>query len=143
MKLTKKAEYAIKAMVALGRNPHGRLTIYSIAAAQKIPKKFLEQILLALKAAGLVTSQAGPHGGYQLARPAANISLGDILQAVNEPLARGYIRPGRRSGVASPLENVLAEIRQCLSQRIHAVSLAELTAQETTPEQVEELMWYI
>lgn len=143
MKLTKKAEYAIKAMIALGRNPDGRLTIYKIAESQRIPKKFLEQILLALKAAGLVTSQAGPHGGYQLAKPAATISLGDILQAVNEPLARGYVRTTKRAFVDSPLESVLAEIRQCLSQRIHAVSLAELAAQETTPEQVEELMWYI
>jgi Rrf2 family protein len=143
MRLTKKADYAVKAMIALGRDPDAKLTIKSIAQTQKIPKKFLEQILLALKGAGLVTSQAGPHGGYRLAKSPREISLGDILQAVNEPLARAVGRPARRQSAPSPLERVLTEIRQCLAERIQSVSLADLAASETTPEQVEELMWYI
>ncbi|MGC8741638.1 MAG: RrF2 family transcriptional regulator [Candidatus Sumerlaeaceae bacterium] len=144
MKLTKKAEYAIRAMIALGRDPASQRTIASIAQEQKIPKKFLEQILLALKGAGLVVSRAGPHGGYRLAKGAEAISLGSILQAIDEPLARGIVRGGsRRVSGESPLDHVLAEIRQCLAQRINQVTLAELAAEGTTPEQVEELMWYI
>lgn len=144
MKLTKKAEYAIRAMIALGRSSDGLRTIQSIAKEQKIPKKFLEQILLALKAAGLVTSRAGPHGGYRLAHAPSAISLGAILEAVDEPLSRGIRRPVRDAAAASsPLEAVLSDIRQCLRQRIQQVSLSELAADETTPDEVEELMWYI
>ena len=63
MKLTKKGEYALRAMIALEHGHGQALTITQIADAQQIPKKFLEQILLALKAHGLVTSKAGPKGG--------------------------------------------------------------------------------
>ncbi len=144
MKLTKKAEYAIKAMIALARHDRDRLTIHQIAQEQRIPKKFLEQILLALKAAGLVESKAGPCGGYKLARPASVVSLREILRAVDDPLARES-RMLRRQGTETPtpLEHVLREIRQFLGERVQGVSLAELAAKETRPEQVEELMWYI
>lgn len=144
MKLTKKAEYAIKAMIALARRDQERLTIQHIAQQQRIPKKFLEQILLALKAAGLVESKAGPCGGYKLTRPSTAVSLREILRAVDDPLSREgrfATRPGGDAG--TPLEQVLREIRQFLSERVQEVSLAELAAKETKPEQVEELMWYI
>ncbi len=143
MKLTKKAEYAIRAMIALGRTPDGLRTIAAIAKEEKIPKKFLEQILLALKAADLVTSRAGPNGGYRLAKLPTEISLGQILQAINEPLARGVERSSRRGTKDSPLDRVLADIRQCLAQRINQITLDELAAEGTTHEQVQELMWYI
>jgi Rrf2 family protein len=143
MKLTRKGEYAIRAMIALGRSGEDLRTIQSIAAEQKIPKKFLEQILLALKAAGLVTSKAGPRGGYKLVRMPAAISLGAILDAVDEPLARGTMHGSRRGEPTSPVEKVLGEIRQCVAEHIQHVSLAELVAEETTHEQVTELMWYI
>jgi Rrf2 family protein len=143
MKLTKKAEYAIKAMGILARNEGKLCTIKAIADEHKMPKKFLEQILLALKTADLVVSKAGPHGGYRLARPAEQITLGDILTAVGDPLGRPARRSSKTKSEELPLEKILREIRQCLSSKVREVSLRDLASSEVSKHQVEELMWYI
>jgi Rrf2 family protein len=86
--LTRKGKYGLKAMLTLAREyGRGPILISDLAEHDAIPKKFLENILLTLKHRGLVQSRKGPHGGYQIGRPPANISVGDVIRAVDGPLA--------------------------------------------------------
>lgn len=87
MRVSAKAEYACIAMLELAANhaePHP-MRIKAIADAHEIPPRFLVQILLQLKAAGLVVSVRGAAGGYQLARPPQSISLAEVLNAIDRP----------------------------------------------------------
>lgn len=86
--ISQKAKYALRALVALARAPSlEAMVIGDIAEQQKIPKKFLEQILLDLKRAGLVVSKRGKTGGYALLRPADTISFGQVLRLIDGPIA--------------------------------------------------------
>ena len=87
MKISAKAEYACLAVLALARqNPDDPpVRIREISEAHGIPERYLVQILLQLKGAGLVTSTRGASGGYRLARPASAISLGQVLNAIEGP----------------------------------------------------------
>ena len=86
--LTQKAKYGLKAMASLTAVEDGILINSSqIALQHKLPKKFLDSILLELRHAGFVTSRQGPAGGYALARAAAEISVGDIIRTLDGPLA--------------------------------------------------------
>lgn len=86
--LSKRTQYSLRALYALARN-HGRgpTLIATLAHEEAIPKKFLEQILLALKNAGLVDSKKGKGGGYTLARPPAQITLASVIRMIEGPLA--------------------------------------------------------
>ena len=86
--LTRKGKYGLKAMIALAKeHGGGPVLIGDLAEQEAIPKKFLENILLALKHRGLVHSRKGPGGGYQLGRAPDEISVGDIVRALDGPLA--------------------------------------------------------
>jgi Rrf2 family protein len=86
--ISQKARYAFKALILLASQPAGtRLRIDSIARGGGIPRKFLEQILLALKAERLIDSRRGRAGGYVLVRPADEIMVGDVLRAIDGPMA--------------------------------------------------------
>ncbi|HEY8063558.1 MAG TPA: Rrf2 family transcriptional regulator [Methylosinus sp.] len=86
--LTKKGKYGLKAMAHLARFAPGRpVTVAEIATGQNIPKKFLDAILGELRNSGYVVSKMGKGGGYALARPAAGIIVGDIIRALDGPLA--------------------------------------------------------
>jgi Rrf2 family protein len=88
--LTRKGKYGLKAMIALAKDQAhggGPMLIGDLAEKEAIPKKFLENILLALKHRGLVHSRKGPGGGYQLGRESEQISVGDIVRALDGPLA--------------------------------------------------------
>lgn len=98
MRLSKRGEYGLRAMIDIAaasleqasavNNPTGVLVpLRDIAGRQQIPPKFLEQILLALKNAGLLQSKMGLGGGYHLARPAGAITLGQIIRILDGPLA--------------------------------------------------------
>ena len=88
MKLSKKGEYALRAMVQLARNyPKGVVRIGAISDKEKIPKKFLERILVDLKKAGLVRSTRGLDGGYELCRPPVKITLAEVIREIDGPLA--------------------------------------------------------
>lgn len=85
---TKKGKYGLKALLHLAALPPGRTALSSeIAAAHALPQKFLEAILLELKNAGFVQSRKGKHGGYALARPAMEIRIGNVVRALEGPLA--------------------------------------------------------
>ena len=87
MKISAKAEYACLAVLALARQraEGPPMRIREIAEAHAIPERYLVQILLQLKGAGLVASTRGASGGYRLARPAGAISLGEVLTAIDGP----------------------------------------------------------
>jgi Rrf2 family protein len=88
LKLTSRSEYALLALVYLGRHKtDGLVPVSAIAQAQQIPPKFLEQILLALKRAKFVRSSKGQRGGYQLAKPAGKITLAQIVRLFDGALA--------------------------------------------------------
>ena len=85
MRISRKAEYALRALVALAR--HGRaLQIGELSRVENIPVKFLEQILLALRNDGFLASKRGVGGGYTLKQSAENISVGEVLRAIDGPV---------------------------------------------------------
>ncbi len=87
MKLSTKTRYALRAMVELAlREGQGPVQLRQIAEAQAISPKYLEQLAIPLRNAGLVRSERGPAGGYELARPAHAITALDIVQAMEGPL---------------------------------------------------------
>ena len=87
MRVSAKADYAIRAAVELAAAGDGPIKGERIAQAQEIPLNFLENILVDLRNAGLVASRRGAEGGYWLARPAGEITLADVIRAVDGPLA--------------------------------------------------------
>ena len=90
MKLSKRGEYALRALIDFGvAQAIGRplLQVSELAAKEGLPIKFLEQILMQLKAAGYLESRRGKHGGYLLARPPENICIGQVARLIDGPLA--------------------------------------------------------
>ena len=86
--LSKKAKYAIRAMIHLAaRQGKGPVMIKAIASEERIPKKFLEAILVDLKNGGMLKSRAGKGGGYEMAKAAADVNLGEIIRQIEGPLA--------------------------------------------------------
>ncbi len=86
--ISKRTQYGLKALVALGRQ-HGKgpVLISTLATEETIPLKFLEGILLDLKGHGLLESKRGKHGGYLLRRPPSSITIGSIIRSMEGPLA--------------------------------------------------------
>ncbi|MGE0666314.1 MAG: Rrf2 family transcriptional regulator [Sphingomonadales bacterium] len=86
--LSQKAKYALKALLVLAERPVGvPVQVVELAEAGNIPRKFLELIMLELKKHGILYSQRGKHGGYMLARSSSEITFGDIVRAMDGPLA--------------------------------------------------------
>ena len=87
MRITAKVDYAVRAMAEMAAVTDGPVTGDALADRQEIPPKFLENILADLRRAGLVRSQRGAEGGYWLARPATDVTVADVIRAVEGPLA--------------------------------------------------------
>jgi len=83
MRLSARADYALRAAIELAAAHDGHVTAEQLAQAQNIPGKFLETILTHLRRSNIVRSQRGPDGGFWLARPASEISLADIIRAID------------------------------------------------------------
>jgi Rrf2 family protein len=87
MKLTTRGHYSVKALLDLSLQPaHALVSISTLAKRQNLPAPYLEKLFIELRRAGLLESVRGAHGGYRLAKPPAQISLGQILEAVGETL---------------------------------------------------------
>jgi Rrf2 family protein len=129
VEISARGEYAIRALAELTAAGGGPLTVSELAAAQDIPARFLQNILLLLRQRSLVHSQRGSEGGYRLARPASRVTLADILRAVDGPLAavRGE-RPEsvRYDGSAAPLADVWFALRTSMRNVIEHVTLEDL-----------------
>jgi Rrf2 family protein len=132
VKVSAKADYAVRAAaeLAAAQPTNAPVRAEAIATAQAIPQRFLENILSDLRHAGLVTSQRGAEGGHRLAKPAAEISVADVIRAVDGPLAavRGE-RPEsvNYTGPAEPLQRVWIAVRTNLRDVVENVSLADLS----------------
>src|SRR5579884_3798822 len=125
MKISAKAEYACLAVLALARHrpEDAPVRIREIATDYQIPERYLVQILLQLKGAGMVVSTRGASGGYRLARPAAAISLGEVLTAIDGP--EEAPRPGR-GPAARVLEAVWEHVRAAERDVLDKTSIAQL-----------------
>lgn len=133
MKLTSRSEYALLALVYLSRNEsEGYVSVETIALAQRIPPKFLEQILLALKRARYVRSWKGQRGGYRLAKPANKITLAEIIRLLD-----GALAPTESVSVyfyeATPIEKeknlvrVFEELRDYIAEKLEQTTLADVS----------------
>src|SRR5271169_4566603 len=95
MNISVKAEYALQAILDLASQPPGEpVRIADIARRQRIPQKFLELILVALKQAGYLESRRGAEGGYLLARPADSLTIGEVLRYMEGPQPRAVAARG-------------------------------------------------
>jgi len=131
VRVTAKVDYAVRAAVELAAAGDGPVKGERIAEAQGIPLKFLENILLELKHAGLVQSQRGAEGGYWLARPPAGITLAEVIRAVEGPIAnvRGE-RPEQveYAGASEQLRDVWIAVRASLRSVLEHVTVADVAA---------------
>jgi Rrf2 family protein len=143
VRISAKADYAVRAGIALAApDQEGPLKGDRIAAAQGIPIRFLENILAELRHAGLVQSQRGADGGYWLSRPAAEITVAEVIRAVDGPLAtvRGE-RPEDLEylGRAQTLRDVWVGLRASIRDVLETVTLADIVAGDL-PEPVGEIV---
>jgi Rrf2 family protein len=144
MRVSAKADYAVRAAIELaanGNDSDSPLKGERIADAQGIPLKFLENILVDLRVAGLVNSRRGPDGGYWLAQPAADVSIADVFRAAEGPLAsvRGE-KPEDLdyAGNAETLRDVWIALRASLRDVLEHVTLADV-ANGKLPKDVKSL----
>ena len=135
MRVSAKVDYALRAMLELAA-AGGLVKAEQLATAQAIPRKFLESILLQLRHAELVASQRGVEGGHSLARPASEISVADVIRAVEGPIAtvRGT-RPEEVEyvGSATALQPLWLELRAAMRDVLEGTTLADLLARSATP----------
>ena len=137
MRVSAKADYAVRAMVELAAAGEGPVKGERLAQAQEIPLNFLENIMTDLRNAGLARSRRGADGGYWLGRPPEEITLADVIRAVDGPLAavRG-VRPEALSfgGAAKPLGEVWIAVRASLRRVLEATTLADVVRDELPAE---------
>jgi Rrf2 family protein len=143
VRISAKADYAVRAALELAAaaDPERPTKGDAIARAQGIPQKFLENILIDLRHAGLVRSQRGVEGGYWLARPAEEISVADVIRAVEGPLASVRGEAPEAIGYpesAAQLQRVWIAVRSSLRGVVENVTLADLAAGRL-PARVEKL----
>ncbi len=132
MHVTAKADYAVRAVVELaGSSQESPRKVDQVAQAQSIPVSFLENILTQLRSSGIVRSQRGPEGGYWLAQPAEEVTLANIIRAVEGPLVgvRGQ-RPEEIEyiGSAEALQSVWIALRANLRKVLENVTVADVAA---------------
>jgi Rrf2 family transcriptional regulator, cysteine metabolism repressor len=132
MKLTTRSEYALLALVYLARHENnGYISIDTIAKAQSIPPKFLEQLMLALKRAHFLRSTKGQHGGYQLAKKPNQIALAEIIRLFDGALAPTE-SVSENFYESTPIEKekrltkVFKDIRDYVSQKLEKTTVADV-----------------
>jgi Rrf2 family protein len=141
VKVTAKAEYAVRAMLELTASEDGLVKGERIARSQRIPLKFLENILVDLRHADLVHAQRGAEGGYRLARGASEVTLGEVIRAVEGPLASVRGEPPESvsyDGAAEHLQTVWIAVRASLRSVLDDLTLAEVV-EGRLPQNVQRL----
>jgi Rrf2 family transcriptional regulator, cysteine metabolism repressor len=139
VKLSVKSDYAARAVLGLARHypEHAALRMEDVAERQGVPPKYLPQILLELKARGIVRSVRGKEGGYLLARPPAEITLGDVLRAVDGPMLDASAL-SRSDGVPE-LRRAWQKLQQALEAAAEAITFQQLLEENAEKEK----MYYI
>jgi Rrf2 family protein len=135
--ISAKVDYALRVLLALAGSPDGApVRGVALAEAQGLPVKFVENTLVDLRRAGIVTSQRGTAGGYQLALAPEEISLADVFRVLEGPLAA--VR-GKRpedvvyGGAAEHLQDVWVAVRAALRSVLEAVTLAHVLDGDLPP----------
>jgi Rrf2 family protein len=132
VRISAKVDYAVRAAVELAAAPDEKpVKAERIATAQGIPLNFLENILGELRHAGVVRSHRGAEGGFRLAKPAAELTIADIIRAVEGPLASVRGGPPEEAaypGAAESLPRVWIAVRQSLRKVAEHVSVADIAA---------------
>ena len=132
MRISAKADYAVRAVVELAAGQDGTpVKAELVARAQGIPLNFLENILGELRHAGIVRSQRGAEGGFRLAKPADQVTIADVIRAVEGPLATVRGGPPEESaypGAASELPRVWIAVRKSLRNVVERVTVADVAS---------------
>jgi Rrf2 family protein len=134
MKLSLRGEYALRALIVLGLNSDKEVVrIQTISEQQNIPKRFLEQILNDLRAAGILESKRGLAGGYRLKKPAEEITLAEVIRFIEGPLApvscvseKFYERCSCPNEEKCGIRSIMKEVRDAIVRILETVTLAQL-----------------
>ncbi|HUP69099.1 MAG TPA: Rrf2 family transcriptional regulator [Acidimicrobiales bacterium] len=135
MKVSTRGDYASRALLSLALHSEGLPTsVRDVAERTGLPQPYLEQILLALKGAGLVRSKRGVGGGYVLARDPSEVTLGQIVSAVDGPIVAGDFGEPHQDGACDHegqcvLLAVWADVGQRMRQHLDSFTLADMVAQ--------------
>ena len=138
MRLSKRGEYGLRAMIYLANahngSPDEMIQIKDLSAREQIPSKYLEQILLALKNAGLLHSRMGIGGGYYLAKASVDITLGQIIRVLDGPLApircvshMAYEPCGCPDERTCGLRMIMGDVRNAIADILDNTTLADVT----------------
>ena len=149
MKVSLRSTYGIMAAVDLAmQNGSAPIQAKSIARRQGIPARFLEQVLHAMKRAGLVSSLRGAQGGYVLSKKASELSVAEILEALDGPFlavaglnGQNHLRPSGKSNAL--LAKVWDRVYEAERQVLEAITVEELAGQQRQLEQQRTLMYHI
>jgi Rrf2 family cysteine metabolism transcriptional repressor len=134
-----KGEYGVRLMVQLGRRfGSGPASLTEIAASEELPRPYLEQLAIALRDAGLVVSTRGARGGYELARPPAEIPMAEVLRALEGPIAPMVCAseepdhlPGCDRTSRCTVNLLWVRIRDAIAETLDAITLADLVPSRT------------
>src|SRR3954468_17281837 len=136
MYISAKVDYATRALLLLAASDGKAIRGETLATAQGLPVRFVENTLVDLKRAGLVTSHRGADGGYRLARPAKQIAIADIIRALEGPLAEVHgLRPDQRSyeGPAEHLQDVWVALRAAMRLVLESTTLDRILTGKLPP----------
>lgn len=140
MRISRKAEYALRALVAMSRESRS-WGIHELSARENIPMKFLEQILLALRHAGLLTSKRGVGGGYALNRQPGEISVAEVIRVLDGPLAPvpcAGEEPAGKCTCPDPrtcaLRLMMTEVRRDLASALEERTISDMLELSRNPE---------
>jgi Rrf2 family protein len=146
VRISARGEYAIKAVLDLAvHRDRGLIPIQEVASRQAIPQRYLEQVLLSLKRAGLLTSKRGSAGGYHLTRPPEAITIGAVLRAVEggtAPFESVGATP-RNGGDAHDLAELWEEISGAVSRVVDHLTFGELVARARERRSAARPMYHI
>ena len=131
MRISAKGEYAIKAMLDLAlHSGKGLIPIQEIAGRQGIPQRYLEQVLLQLKRAGFLTSKRGSAGGYHLMRPPREMTVGEVIRAIEGSLETlDFSRRGARGSAqdhSGDLQELWRKVSDAVSGVLDQITFADL-----------------
>jgi Rrf2 family transcriptional regulator, cysteine metabolism repressor len=148
MRISAKGEYAIRALLDLAvHHGEGLVPIQEVARRQSIPQRYLEQVLLLLKRAGILESKRGSAGGYQLVRSPAGISVGDVLRAVEGRVTALDVagrHPSKTSdAAASDLAPLWREIASAVGEVIDRTTFGDLAEQVKARRSPERSIYHI
>jgi Rrf2 family protein len=147
MRMTMKGDYGLRAMIDLAAHfGKGPVPSSEIAARQLVPEHFLDQLLITLRRAGLLKSQRGPQGGHMLARPPDQISMSDVVEALEGDTSSLACVPNPAACQISAgcgMRDVWVEIEQHAQQVLASTTLEQLAQRHRGIEEEGEVMYYI